>query len=275
MTDNEPKMDEMQRISAFADGELEGEEQLRMLEKSQCCQVTAAKIKHQQQLRRACERVLKAECACPCAIKDKIKALCDADSSDRTSVIARIGRWAPALVAAVLLLGAVLIYSDALRSTNPSIDNIIPVAQAEQFNSRHVTCSRAIETLHNLDKFPDQLTALPQTVAEHLGAPVPALDLTALGYHFEGAGDCMIPGSNSVQIVYRAEPDSGHSDSVSLWMRADDGKLPIKDGTIYTRQCPDTNRKLLVWKRAGVVYYLLGDEPDRTEAIANSLRNVS
>jgi len=283
MSDNTPTPMEMRRVAAFADGELEGEEHLQMLEKSQCCRETAARIRHQQQLRRACERVMmkqKEACDCPCALKERISALCADEACESTrSVLGRIGRWAPALVAAVLLLGVVYLYRDAFTGTgiagNVPIETIIPVAQAERFNTRHATCSKSVDTLYNVHKYPGSLTALPQSVAAQLGTPVPALDLTSLGYRFAGAGDCLIPGTESVHLVYKADPASGHSDSVSLWMCPDKGDLPLAEGTIYTRGCPKSNHKLLIWKRGGVVYYLLGDEADRTEVIANSLQHTS
>ena len=109
----------------------------------------------------------------------------------------------------------------------------------------------------SLDGLDDRLT---QTIDAGLGSA--RLDLSDLGYHYVAAGDCHVPGSGAVHIVYRN--DAGKA--LSLWLRHDDGTLNLEPGQIYgpPADSPQAGR-LLVWLDGDVVVYLAGDLPGDVE----------
>ncbi len=272
MSDKQPPITDMQRIASFADGELSGHDNLHLLEQSQQDPKVAQRIRHQQQLLRACRRVMREPMGCPEDLRQRVAAMAEqqeepADHSP--AVLARIGRWIPAAIAALLLLAAVGVYQ-AVPHSKPTAD-LFPVSQVDRFDSRHHLCSQTISALISDPDLPNNLDQLPAKLQEKLGQPVPGLDLSALGYDFQAIGSCSIPGDNAVHLIYKADPATGRHDSISLWIRADDGRLPIEPGRLHASYGSHDDEKLLVWRHGGMVFYLLGDDPSRLEAVAKAL----
>ena len=150
-------------------------------------------------------------------LRQSIRAAADgAGSSSQTlaePVIGRIGRWMPTAVAAGLLLGAMAYVNSGQWSRNgngggaSSVASaaIIPAADRLRFQSRHVRCTSSLEMLHGIEQFPQDLKVLPGNLARHLGGSLtPSLDLSSIGYKFYGIGQCVVPGTGSVHLIYRS-----------------------------------------------------------------------
>ncbi len=190
-----------------------------------------------------------------------------------------IGRWSPAAIAAMLLI-ATLVARIVPASTAEVFDpdrhlaypGIIPVSQVDRFASRHVRCLDQIESLRETTKFPEKVELLPLSVEQVVGCrPGPTLDLSTLGYTFWKAGECGIPQNKAVHLIYRALPDTGRQDSLSLWMVRDDGQLSIEEGQTYLATPESAVHPVIVWRDGGMVYYLVGDAMPLVRNVADQL----
>ncbi|MCC6680878.1 MAG: hypothetical protein IT445_08240 [Phycisphaeraceae bacterium] len=272
MSDKQSPITDMKRIAAFADGELSGQDNLDLLEQSQQDASAAKRIRHQQQLLRACRRVMREPMGCPEDLRQRVAAMAEqqmAPADHSPAVLARIGRWIPAAIAALLLLAAVGVYQSAPHSQQAT--ELFPVSLVDRFDGRHHLCSQSISNMISDPDLPNNLDQLPEKLQEKLGQPVPGLDLSAVGYTFQAVGRCSIPGDNAVHLIYKADASTDHEDAISLWIRADDGRLPIEPGRLHASYGSHRNEKLLVWRHGGMVFYLLGDDPSQLEAVAQAL----
>lgn len=281
-------------LPAFADGELDVEQNLRVLEAMAMDAKHTRRVLHQQQLRRACARVMdRPDCRCPDELREKLQSLAssenDAPASPnltltggeaktddrrpraaadaRPDVIGRIGRWLPAAVAAVLLIGALAVFFSPRPGGGPAFG--LDETRLAAFAGRHTSCSSDLSKLYAGIESPDNVTALPGTIDDYFVSELGAqqsgridttLDLSVLGYEFQRVGRCNLPGRNAVHIVYRAADDAEHDKSLSLWIKPATGELNLVPRTLYTAEASD-GQPLLIWQRNGRTYYLLGDAP--------------
>ena len=247
---------------------------------------------------------------CPEALRDEIHHVMADDPSDaqasspspdtnampnedvsarppQAGVLAKIGRWVPLAAAAVLLLAALGLYlqNDArwadglLPGTQAS--SILPTAVAEKMDRRHGVCSSDTTELFRHAMYPDSVRELPAAVARQLdasGRGVVPLDLSVLGYRYVRAGECNVPGEPAAHIVYHADAASSQRDganeppALSLWITPDRGQFDaIDDGRVFMARITETRHPVMLWKRGGLVYLLLGEKLTDVESAANML----
>ncbi len=288
-------------LAAFADGELDVEQNLAVLEHLAMHPEDTRRVMHQQQLRRAVATVMTEQTpATPADLRQRIESQLPPQLSshaprttpanatqsnintnaNRPGIIATIGRWFPLAIAAMLFLSALVMWN-ANPTSHDNADGIVPVKQIERFASRHVTCSRALTELHNVENFPDRLEAMPDKLAELFPiSSTPNLDLSALGYEFEKAGNCLIPGKDAVHMVYRAAPETGRHDSMSLWIKpyrgpdSSDHDAAIEPNRIYRVADAQQAHPMFVWRTDSMIYYLVGDSGDQVQRAAQSIAPV-
>jgi len=278
-------------VMRFADREMSADEERAFLESAAEDPATLRRVLADQRLRDAARR---AWCDCappaPADLRARCAALCDevkaADGAAAATahasvtaspapapVLAVLGRWAPIAVAAVLAVAAFFaIFNTGNEDGLDRGSLVVPAAMAQAFQSRHVACANELASPYDIN-LPTEVTELRPAMQEHFAAAeVAALDLSSLGYEFDRAGECMVPGRGAVHLIYRARPGEGRHDSVSLWMRKDDGSLAIEEGRVYAAGRVDQPHPMLVWRQGGVVYYLVGDDRDRIRAVAEAMR---
>ena len=275
-----------QDLMAYADGELEGAAPIRVLRTMAADPKAVGAVLHQQQLRRAVSHAMRrAAPATPEPLQDKVAQLAAAEPeaaaanrnqlkeselpSRSTGPIARIGplrRWGPMVAAAVLVIGVFTALTMAINhwrgraGPGASGDLIMAAGQVERFASRHVKCSTMVEGLHAADEWSGNVTELPGALATFLKASTyPALDLSSAGYKYAGTGECKLPGTQSVHLIYQAN-DGVRRDALSLWLRADDGRFNhIPEDKLHQVTTSKYPHPMLVWRHQGVIYYLMGD----------------
>ncbi len=290
-------------LPAFADGELDVEQNLRVLEAMAMDPTHTRRVLHQQQLRKACARVMdRPDCCCPEELKHTLQTLCFADpqaSADSVSpsfalggteaddpiqttrsspqVLARIGRWLPAAVAAVLLIGALAVFFSPRADSGMAFG--LGEARLAAFAGRHKSCSSDVNKLVAGIQNPANVAALPGTIDDYFVAQLgndqagridTALDLSVLGYAFQRVGVCGLPGKNAVHVVYQAAEGTDHGKSMSLWIKPHSPDLQLIPRRLYTAEAAD-GQPLLIWERNGRTYYLLGDASDDARQAAQVL----
>lgn len=273
-------------VEAFADGELDVEQNLRVLEHMAMNPTATRRVLHQQQLRQAVDRVVRSETpATPDDLREQIVALAAETPAasiasrpvkqSRMAVLARIGAWSPVALAAALLVVTLVVQAEFFKPKSIDGMQFIPTAKVAEFAKRHVTCSRQLIELHEAVNFPERIEEVPHAVAEYLGTqPYPVLDLSKLGYEFDGVGKCTVPGDRSVHLVYRSAQKTGRLDTVSLWIQPDAGQLNHLAENILFRPADNSNfaHPLVYWHANGMIYYVVGDDPTVVEQAANMLR---
>jgi anti-sigma factor RsiW len=281
-------------LAAFADGELDVERNLQVLEQLAMDPQHTNRVVHQEQLREAVGRAMAEPREAPAALRQKVASLAEegtgqpAAGEDGPSPRGLAGRiadwwhrpgvkaWSGVVAAAAVVLAAVTLWPVG-RGPAGSVDQAGLLSQAKlgQFTRRHVQCTQGLAELQNHTAYPKAIGQLPATLRQRLDHPVAgmqALDLSPLGYRFEAAGDCHIPGRNAAHIIYRAEADTGRSDALSLWLRPATGQLAIEPGKLYDASGPQASHPILMWRTDGMVYYLVGDGPSQTREVARFIR---
>ena len=175
-------------------------------------------------------------------------------------ILKTLGRWAPTAAAAALLLAAIVVFQlDAGRPQVPG-QVILQTALVDRFHDRHDECARLPSHLMEVDSFPKSFVALPAAIADRLGATASApLDLTTIGYAFDAAGKCNVPGDPAVHLVYRATDATNRHDALSLWIRKYEKQPEIEAGRIYLGTSADDSQPVLLWRLGEMMYYLTGD----------------
>ena len=279
-------------LAAFADGELDVEQNLRVLEHMAINPTATRRVMHQQQLRQAVDRTIRNETpATPEALKQQIqKLMADTPVTDQAavtrgatraqdvSVLARIGRWVPLTAAAIFFVAALVVQNLPEQNTPllfPSIaQNPVPESQYGMFVKRHLGCSRMVDKLMHTELFPQDLKALPASLSKYLGGKAtPGLDLSSIGYEFYAVGECAVPGKQSVHLIYHAKNDPTGQDALSLWMRRYSGLPAIEPDQAYYVEAGGSH-PLIVWRQGDMIYYLVGNSLTNTDRAAQKLRLV-
>lgn len=293
-------MDEM--LLALADGELDFADQPQVMAKIAQDPKAAQRLADEQRLKQACAKAMDGpQMKCPDDLAGKLLAMAG-DTSSKTSaptqfaraqqqqasyagppVLARIGRWAPTAVAAVLLLAAGVLFSQASSNSSSSggadsamLVNLSP-EKIQQITARHIDCADRPDRLRNPDQFggkdfeqlPGKLRDYFKTDANQL-----ALNLDGIGYDYQLAGTCSMPGSGAVHIVYKKQetPDQ----SISVWIvpsRPEHDKL--QEGRVYSEVNQDILHPVIFWRDGGLLYYLVGDSIEDCDKAVQQLRQAA
>lgn len=281
-----------QYIEAFADGELDVEQNLRVLSHMAMNPDATRRVMHQQQLRQVVERAMREMTPPPPAeLRAKVERLVEAGAdhrgddaaAGRPTVLARLARWLPAVAAALMLATAGVLFvqslsddsSNAKRDDLPIIYNasLLDGQRRQAVRMRHAACAKAISNLHHALQFGTVIAEMPALAADYLGTDLemPVLDLSAMGYRFEGAGKCAAPGAKAVHMVYRGADDQ----AISLWVRAGGAdELGLEAAKLYAADAPDASNPILIWRRGAHAYFLVGDAADHVRRAGKTLAGL-
>ena len=269
--------DEMSKyLTAFADGELRSAESTEVLEYLAANPQAMARIVGQQRLRLAAERAVRASTPpVPDLLRQRVAAAAAAaaapvvsqardrtDPAPRRRLASSMKLLLPVVAAACVAVGV----SVGRWSSPKPVGDVGPLAVAitAQVTRVHVDCSRHADHLHE-PAFPREVRELPAALLTHLGAAAPYPDLSAMGYEFAGAGPCELPGAKTVHLLYRPRR-ADMADTVSVFLQADAGQVGVEPDTVYVASPPDAPHPLLLWRSAGVVYYLVADDAGTANA---------
>jgi hypothetical protein len=303
---DDPKMTD--NIAAFVDGELDSAAMGRLLEQMAGDPAMTQQALAAYQMKQAIRRSLQSETLeTPAKLRSEIATSLGGmtERGDQPQPAANaltmqaatgswwargpaLRRWVPAMAAAVLLLAAVVARiapgtggepgtktgGDLLHTVQqPQDPGILPASQVDRFVARHVRCQSQIDKLRESVQFPTEVAMLSGSIETFVGSrPGIALDLTELGYTFWKAGECRIPSSPAVHLIYRAMPQSDRHDSLSLWMERDQGQLAnLEEGKTYRASPDNAVHPTFVWRDGGMIYYLVGDALDAAEPTAMQL----
>ena len=293
--DNTPKSTN-DLIAALADGELDMRNNPEALAKLAEDPQAAQRIACQQQLREACAKAMDGpEMACPDALAAKLMALADGDAADQPAsapapqpaapqaaydgppVIARIGRWAPTAVAAMILLVAGVMFMQATgnRGINTQAAAFLSVDQIDSFTGRHGMCAMDTSELKQVERFGNtsELDQLPGRLSDYFQTSTDGMQLSldGIGYNYQLTGVCGLPGQGAVHIVYQHEDDTDRS--ISVWvMPATEEHDGLEDDRVYVETGTDLMHPVILWRDGGLLYLLVGDSIEDCNRAVQTLR---
>lgn len=281
-------------LAALADGELDlgqSPEACRLLAEQP---ESAAAIAYHQQLRRS---VASAMCdtsmCCPDALRSRLHEIADqADAESPATqtppepvvarpyngppVIARISRWAPTAVAAVMLIAATAIFFAGRNGGVGPPQPVLDVRTVQAFGSRHMHCAgNPDELLHNHTRFGENIQQLPGHLGDYLQHSVDglSLDLSSIDYDYQLAGVCSIPGDGAVHIIYRHHDDPARA--MSLWIvdAKDQVTAQMQPGRVYVEAGDELDHPVILWEDNGLLFYLVGDSLEGVQQAVYALRH--
>lgn len=272
-------------LAAFADGELDVDQNLRLLEHMKMDPNATARVAHQQQLRECVCRCMSTDCPpMPDLLKQSVVQMLEEPSVDEhEAVIARIRPYQvtallSSIAAAIAICLSLFMYFNqphvtpgfsvsevAIENHIPGFSDytaasILPVSQVDRFATRHTSCAQQISLLHHFASNPSNIEEMPKVISEHLGNQAyPCLDLSNIGYQFAGAGPCKIPNDISAHLIYKSTPESGKQETISLWIAPDDGTLDLVPDKVFRIRGPESQHPIITWRHNNLVYYIVGD----------------
>lgn len=295
--DTPQSMDEM--LMALADGELDFADQPQVMAKIAEDPKAAHRLAYEQKLKQSCARVMDGpEMKCPNELAGKVLGMAAGESNAAKPafapaptatkqapyvgppVIAKIGRWVPAAIAAVLLLAAGVLFNQASTGGTgigtSAVANLSP-QDIKNFTGRHFDCAERPDRLKNPDQFggtdfeqlPGKLRDYFKTDADKL-----SLNLDGIGYDYQLTGTCSLPGSGAVHIVYHKQdnPDK----SISVWIvPTSDRHEKLEEGRVYSEVGDDLLRPVIFWRDGGLLYYLVGDSIEDCDKAVQQLRQAA
>ena len=267
-----------QRLTAFADGELDAAGNLAVLRLAADQPDVLARVEGERQLGAAARRVVR-DGTPPAgeALRRRV-ALLGGDAAPAkvgaqpaAGFWAKHGGWLAAAAAVVLLVAGGLIGRFAPRAADPrdaggfavlpDAAQIVPAALARSITFTHVECSRLPADLHGRS-VAEVTPGLVGPLEADLRRDAPWPDLSSVGYAFVGAGPCGHPVEDAVHLLYRSD-DPAVRDTLSVFVRpfrqGEAAERDMKPGRLYEVVGPDQPHPMLAWRTGRLVYFLVGD----------------
>lgn len=287
-------------LLALADGELDFADQPQVLAKIAEDPKAAQRLAQEQQLKKCCARVMNGpEMKCPNELAGKVLAMASGGAAAAKPtmpsappkqqapytgppVLAKIGRWVPTAIAAVLLLAAGILFNQA--STGGGGIGTSAVANLSQqdiknFTGRHFDCAERPDRLKNPTQFGEtgEFEQLPGKLRDYFktDADKLSLNLNGIGYEYQLTGTCALPGSGAVHIVYHKQQNP--EKSISVWIvAADKAKYgQLEEGRVYSEVGDDLLKPVIFWRDGGLLYYLVGDSIEDCDKAVQQLRQAA
>jgi hypothetical protein len=283
-SNHNPMLDPAVLLRAAADDQLSPEQADALAAHLAVHPEDAARIECEQQLCRACGRVM-GNVQTPAGLRDRIAAAVAADAeahddalADRLEQQAELTRdrsfWSGVrgqliAAAAVLVLAVALVVMIQSMRPAPGVPSFVQIASFVA--KEHNRCDLDPTYTHSKIEVSDP-GKLPDYLQSILGTSVQDT-LFSQDIEIIGAGRCHVPGKGkSVQL--RLRPKGAKSEPVSLWLQEDTGQLHIKEGVTYALRA-DPNAppcgSILLWKRDGLLYYLVCNGDQTRQQVRQSL----
>lgn len=256
------------------------------------------RIEHEQQLRRACSRVMGSSEQCPAALRSTLQAMCarsgtaldvDAHSSAqraggrqgfeadvlttqiRTQTRQRSfwsGMARGLAIAAALAMALTLAFQVGRTSVTLQADGseVLLAARATEYVAREHGRCRPLDDPSLSAKFTEtSAEQLPAAFKSVLGTSMSLSDLItqAETVRFIDAGKCGVPGGKSLHMRLSSLTD-GQEHTASLFIQEYTGKLHLAEGVSYHMAGGQDMDKpcVYVWRKDSLIYWLVCDRSD-------------
>ncbi|MDB5318820.1 MAG: hypothetical protein JWN40_451 [Phycisphaerales bacterium] len=260
-------------LMAYADGELDAAAAERVRAHVAVDPAAASKVALHNKLREAGRRAVQGM-AVPAELRRRVEEMAgraaDVEKPSRDAGAARwrIGFRLAAAAVLVIGIGSFAVWSRVNRGAEVVRGSaVVPVAWVASTSHVHINCAK--HAAHFAPQFPRTLAELPDSLRGYLGHDAKCPDLSKLGYQFAGCGPCAVPGGKTAHLLYK--PASGVGGAVSLFVQLDRGQLALEEGKVYLAKDGGDGTEMIVWRGAGVVYYLVGETDGQLSSAAGEM----
>lgn len=201
-------------IGAFADGELEIQQNLEALEHLNMCPRCAARVEEIAGLRATLVRIY-GRMHAPQALRERLQRSLETQPATppRTGQVPSLTRprrrlTVPLGVAAGLVLVASL--WPGLTRTHPRPGTVTVVAgrAVADIREQHRQCTRSGGAGHHAADLPREVGPIAERLSEEFKLVVIAPDLSGRGFELVGADRCGIQGRRGAHVLYRSRADA-------------------------------------------------------------------
>lgn len=270
-------------LGAFADGELETETNLAILEHVNMCPSCATRVADVQSLKMSLQRI-DTQQRVPAGLEERVRASIPTSGTDSSgpiqaaSPVSRAGTgWiyrllAPASIAAAILV-AVFIWRWPAGDLQPDPGTVtapgVSFRLVSDVRQQHVDCTR-LGPKHHRESLGWNLPAIATELSRELSLDVAAVDLSRFGYRFHSADTCGVMGRRGAHVVYQPQEGGPLLSVFSIEhvaglesTQTDDGyAVDVREG--YT---------FITWHAGGTTYVLCGSLlPEALRPLADAIR---
>ncbi len=255
---------DMSLLAAYADGELDEAQRTRveqmLLERPEL----AEEMLHLRALRSAVgEKLRVLSPGAPLPLRENVRALFDQSTARPVSETRQARRYWPIALAAgiAIFLGIAALLRMTGQSGAPvsPAKNVVVVDRvrlASRIDWMHNHCSELSGHSGNRG-FPHEIGSLAPVVREFIGHDAMTPDLSSLGYFFEGAAACTVPGGKTLHLLYRTSDVPAQH--VSVFAQDDQGQLDAAPDKVFVLSGDGSGHPILAFRDGVTVYYLIAD----------------
>lgn len=254
---------------AFADGELNIQINLEVLEHLNMCPACTQRVDEITSLRSALQRT-HTDHRAPADLLDRIRKAQEAGIDDANPV----GSHAPAAVIGqlgrsrrlvLLSLAAVLVavffawqYAANVNISSGTMTTLA-IRTVTQVTRIHRSCSRARRADHHDPALPKDAVPLASELSRQLGFKVIVPDLTGSGYNLVGADFCSLGGRKTAHVLYTQQAKGGAAMSVFSTRSIPELRQPGAD--VFVREVGELT--VVAWHDKGQTYTCCSELAER------------
>lgn len=258
-------------VGAFADGELEVEQNLEALEHLNMCPACASRVTAVNSLKPALRRAY-GDVTAPRHLHERVLSALEAEvgSRDAPAYASAVRRWrsrlmVPIGVAAALLVAAGMWQYWPRSEPRLNVVSVVPGRVVADVREQHRYCVSHRGESHNDVSLPRDFRIIAERLSARLGMGVIAPDLSAFGVELVGADSCGMMGRPGAHVLYRSV-STGRMLSVftvnrlaGLGPESGDGAV---DGALLVSS--DGSPCVVAWHDGPQTYLVCADVPEAT-----------
>ncbi len=258
-------------IDAFADGELDVQKNLEVLEHLNMCPGCAGRVTDVTALKAALKRTYSSVQA-PRTLRDRVRSLLDARAElpkitqrlDRSGGRAsQRSRLAVPLAMAASLIVAVLLWQHWPQTGSPAALTVVAEHIVADVRQQHRLCTGDGGLDHHDEALPRDPVKIAEVLRRDLGLAVFVPDWTARGFKLVGADRCGVMGRKGSHILYRSVSSGVMLSAFTV------GRLvalnPTSDGQTVDGGCfvsSDDSPAVVAWHDGPQTHILCAELPD-------------
>ena len=260
-------------IGAFADGELQVEQNLAALEHLNMCQACAARVNAVSSLKATLKRVYGGIQA-PQHVRERVLRALEIEAKQARleatpPVVPGVHHWRGGFtvalgVAAALLLAFVGWQFLPDRGPRTDVRLVVPGRLAADVREQHRFCIGHRGANHNDVSLPRDLPVIAERLSARLNMKVIAPDLSSLGFELIGADSCGVKERPGAHIVYRSVATGKQLSvfTVDRWASLEDEDDVDSADRGFFVSSDDDSLCVVAWLDGPQAYILCADLPE-------------
>lgn len=271
-------------VGAFADGELEVQQNLEVLDHLKMCPECVARVDEVAMLKKSLRKTFD-DARAPAELSEKINAACDSTvvpeptrkvlrADERGSILFRFGF--PLGMAAAFLLVFTISQSEPQSVPQLGTITVVKGRVVADVLEQHRFCVDARGLLHHNRALPRELEPLAKRLSKHLKLNVLVPDLASRGFRLIGADYCGIRGRRGAHVLYRSTDTAGLLSIFTTRFLPEIGTGELPDPSELRFFVSSSEMPVVVWHQEHQTFAICGNlVADELLEIAKGVRLAS